>query len=60
MSMAAKDYHGDDIYVAKRLRDDSNEKEENTGSIAALFGESVFPIAEATPKMTDWKAKTYM
>lgn len=40
--MAAKENHGNDIYVAKKLRDDGNEEEENTGSEAALFGESIF------------------
>lgn len=41
MLMAARDKYGDDIDVADRLATDGNQ-EENEGTIAALFGESVF------------------
>lgn len=41
MLLAAKDKHGDDTDVAKRPSEDDNEKEDNSGKIAALFGESV-------------------
>lgn len=41
MLLAAGDKLGDDFDVKKRLIEDSNE-EENDGTIAALYGESVF------------------